>query len=165
MAYSDKVKETAIRMMLPPENRSIMDISESIGIPRTTLIHWRKELRAKGHTVPSSGQKPERWSSRDKFAIVLETMPLSEVELAEYCRKKGLYIDQVRQWQENCQSANAEIPGRIAEIMQKEKESEKEIRQLKKELQRKEAALAEAAALLILQKKAEAIWGTSDEGN
>lgn len=92
-------------------------------------------------------------------------MPLSEVELAEYCRKKGLYIDQVRQWQENCQSANAEIPGRIAEIMQKEKESEKEIRQLKKELQRKEAALAEAAALLILQKKAEAIWGTSDEGN
>ena len=39
----------------------------------------------------------------------------------------------------------------------------KRIRELERELYRKEKALAETAALLVLKKKAQAIWG--DEGN
>ena len=93
----------------------------------------------------------------------METIKLNEAELSEYCRQKGLYPEQVHKWQENCENANSDIPGRIAEIMQQDKATQKELRQVKKELQRKDAALAETAALLVLRKKAEAIWGASDE--
>ena len=149
--------------MLPPENKSISQIEQTLGIAETTLKKWRQELRANGHAAPANNEPAEQWNSQDKFLIVMETIQLSEAELSEYCRQKGLYPEQVRQWQENCQNANADIPGRIAEIVQQEKATQRELRQLKKELLRKESALAETAALLVLRKKAEAIWGTSDE--
>lgn len=163
MAYTRRIKETAIRMMLPPENTTLRQISETLGISEATLKKWRQELRANGHAAPANNDQADQWSSRDKFLIVMETINLGEAELSEYCREKGLFPDQVKQWQENCLQANSNIPGQIAELMQQDKSLQKELRLTKKELQRKEAALAETAALLVLRKKAEAIWGTSDE--
>jgi transposase len=43
------------------------------------------------------------------------------------------------------------------------KEEQKRAKQLEKELQKKEKALAEAATLLLLRKKAQAIWGDDEE--
>lgn len=163
MAYPRKVKETAIRMMMPPENKSIAQIQEKLGIPEATLKKWRQELRANGHAAPANDDPAEQWSSQDKFLIVMETIRMTEAELSEYCRQKGLYPEQVHQWQDNCANANSDIPGRIAEILQQDKATQRELKQVRKELQRKEAALAETAALLVLRKKAEAIWGTTDE--
>lgn len=163
MAYTRRVKETAIRMMLPPENVALNKISETLGVAPATLKKWRNELRANGYAAPANEEPADQWSSQDKFLIVVETMNLNEVELSEYCRKKGLYPEQVKQWQENCMSANGNIPSQVAELVQQDKALQKELRQVRKELQRKESALAEAAALLILRKKAEAIWGTPDE--
>ena len=60
-------------------------------------------------------------------------------------------------------NANGNIPGQIAELMQQDKAAQRELRRLKKELQRKESALAETAAMLVLRKKAEAIWGSSQD--
>ena len=163
MAYTRRVKETAIRMMLPPENVALSKISETLGVAPATLKKWRNELRANGYAAPANEEPADQWSSQDKFLIVVETMNLNEVELSEYCRKKGLYPEQVKQWQETCMSANGNIPSQVAELVQQDKALQKELRQVRKELQRKESALAEAAALLILRKKAEAIWGTPDE--
>ena len=163
MAHTRRVKEAAIRMMLPPENATLRQISETLGISEATLKKWRQELRANGHAAPANNEPADQWSSRDKFLIVMETINLGEAELSEYCREKGLFPEQVKQWQENCLQANSNIPGQIVELMQQDKALQKELRLTKKELQRKEAALAETAALLVLRKKAEAIWGTSDE--
>ncbi len=163
MAHTRRVKETAIRMMLPPENATLRQISETLGISEATLKKWGQELRANGHAAPANNEPAEQWSSRDKFLIVMETINLGEAELSEYCREKGLFPEQVKQWQENCMQANSNIPRQIAELIQQDKALQKELRLTKKELQRKEAALAETAALLVLRKKAEAIWGTSDE--
>ncbi|MZQ98967.1 MAG: transposase [Acidaminobacter sp.] len=163
MAYTRRVKETAIRMMLPPESVALSKISETLGVAPATLKKWRNELRANGYAAPGNEAPADQWSSQDKFLIVVETMNLNEVELSEYCRKKGLYPEQVKQWQENCMTANGNIPSQVAELVQQDKALQKELRQVRKELQRKESALAEAAALLILRKKAEAIWGTPDE--
>jgi peptidoglycan hydrolase CwlO-like protein len=74
-----------------------------------------------------------------------------------------LFPDQVKSWQENCSNANADIPSQISELMQQDKETQRELKRVKKELQRKESALAETAALLVLRKKAEAIWGPSED--
>jgi len=163
MAYTRRVKEAAIRMMLPPESKPLTKISETLGIPLGTLKKWQQELRASGHAAPANDDPADQWNSKDKFLIVVETINLNEAELSEYCRQKGLYPEQVRQWQEICIRANGEIPGQIAEMMQQDKAMQRELRQIKKELQRKESALAETAALLVLRKKAEAIWGTPDE--
>ncbi len=136
---------------------------KSLGIPESTLKKWRQELRENGHPLPEADPPADRWSSQDKFLIVTETMKMNEAELSEYCRKNGLYAEQIRNWQENCMNANGNIPGQIAELMQQDKAAQRELRRLKKELQRKESALAETAALLVLRKKAEAICGSSQD--
>ena len=163
MAYTRRIKEAAIRMMLPPESKPLSKVSETLGIPLGTLKKWQQELRASGHAAPANDDPADQWSSKDKFLIVVETINYNEAELSEYCRQKGLYPEQVKQWQEVCIRANGEIPGQIAELMQQDKAMQRELRQVKKELQRKDSALAETAALLVLQKKAQAIWGTPDE--
>jgi hypothetical protein len=112
--------------------------------------------------LPDAEREPEGWSSRDKFAAVLETAALNEAELAEYCRKRGLYPEQVRAWREACEQANdwdRSQNRRLREAQQCERRRRK---QVERELERKEKALAEAAALLVLRKKAVAIWGDGE---
>jgi transposase len=109
--------------------------------------------------LPGNGKNAVEWSSADKFGVVLETARMNEAELAEYCRSKGLFVEQVGDRREVCQQANA-TPGELnREFREQSKSDRKQIKQLQKDLQRKEKALAEAAALIILRKKAQAIWG------
>ncbi len=102
----------------------------------------------------------DRWSSEEKFRIVLEAAPLSEAELSEYCRIKGLLPQQVWQWRQACEGANTATAGQAQPT---DPATDKRIWELERELRRKEAALAELAALMVLRKKAEAIWGTGED--
>jgi transposase len=98
-----------------------------------------------------------------KFHTVLETATLTQEELAAYCRQKGLYLKDINTWREQCIKANitnSKDPQKLEEDLKEEKRRTKE---LKKELRIKEKALAETAALLVLQKKAQAIWGDLEE--
>ena len=89
---------------------------------------------------------------------------LNEADLAEYARKKGLYVEQIKAWRDACMNANGGIAKEAARLNQELKDSQKERKKLEKELQRKDKALAEAAALLVLTKKANAIWGDPEDG-
>ena len=109
--------------------------------------------------MPGNGKQPEEWSSKDKFGVVLETAGLNEAELAEYCRRKGLYVEQVVAWRTACQDANEDSVERTRDQREQSKNDRKRIKQLEKELVRKEKALAEAAALIILRKKAQGSGG------
>lgn len=113
--------------------------------------------------MPGDGKNAEDWTSEDKFAVVLETAAMNAAELSEYCRSRGLYIEQIAAWREACRSANATAGQTGREVREQARGDKKRIRQLEKELQRKEKALAEAAALLILRKKAQAIWGDHED--
>ena len=84
---------------------------------------------------------------------------MSETDLAEYARQKGLYVEQIAEWRDACINANGGMVRMARCLNAALKESEKEKRRLEKELQRKEKALAEAAALLVLRKKLDVIWG------
>ena len=81
---------------------------------------------------------------------MLETAGLNEAELAEYRRCKGLFIEQITAWRAACQEANGHT---ARDQREQSKADRKRIKQLEKELLRKEKALAEAAALIILRKK------------
>ena len=88
---------------------------------------------------------------------------MNETELAEYARKKGLYVEQIKAWKDACMNANGGIAKEAARLNRELRDSEKERRKLERELARKEKALAETAALLVLRKKADAIWGDPEE--
>lgn len=87
---------------------------------------------------------------------------MNEAELGEYARVKGLYVEQIHQWRDACINANGGTAKEAARLNRELKGVEKKNRQLERELIRKEKALAEAAALMILRKKLDAIWGEQE---
>ena len=163
MGYSPERKEAVLKKMLPPHTRTIPQLAQEEGISEATLYSWRKQARGEGRLVPDDSPDPEGWSSHDKFNAVLEAAALSEAELAEYCRRRGLYPEQIQRWRASCEQANDASDARSRRDSETVKAERKRNRQLEGELKRKDAALAETAALLTLRKKANAIWGDADE--
>lgn len=161
--YTKEMKESILKRMMPPHNEPIRTISEEVGITETTLYKWRKEARMNGNATPGDGQGSEEWNSEDKFLIVMETYTMNEAELAEYCRKKGLYKEQIEAWRGACVHANGLAFSQTKQLNQELKEEKKRAKTLEKDLRKKEKALAEAAALLLLRKKAQAIWGDQED--
>lgn len=93
------------------------------------------------------------------MAVVIETAALNEVQLGEYCRSKGLYAEQIQQWKHSALSGYQNSTQVSQEKARSRQEDKKKIKQLERELRQKEKALAETAALLVLRKKCNAIWG------
>lgn len=85
MGYSPERKAAVLKRMLPPHSMAIRQLSREEGISEATLHKWRSEARGKGRLLPDADAGPEGWSSRDKFAAVLETAALNEADLSEYC--------------------------------------------------------------------------------
>ena len=148
---------------MPPNSESIARIAKEEGISEQTLRNWQKRARRDGYVAPGTDAQSEEWSTQDKFVIVVETASMNESELAEYARKKGLYVEQIKAWRDACMNANGGIAKEAARLNRALKDSQKERRKLERELHRKEKALAEAAALLVLRKKARAIWGDPED--
>ena len=152
--------------MSPPARQSVARISEESGIPICTLYAWRKGWRLEGEVVPASQKDPEGWSAADKFTVVLETAGLNATELSAYCRERGLYPEQVERWRQASHDANEKPVLTLREQRELEKlraQDQREIKRLQKELRKKEKALAEAAALLLVTKKMQALWGEAEE--
>lgn len=161
--YSQERKDAVLAKMMPPQNMAVSAVSEETGISQQTLYNWRKIAREEGVVVPGDGKNAEKWSSSDKFAVVLETASMNAAELSEYCRQKGLYVEQITQWKESCINANASTQEQSKVNREKFRREQKKVKKLESELRRKEKALAEAAALLVLQKKAQALWGDTED--
>jgi len=161
--YSEERKEAVLRKMLPPNNRPLSELAIAEGISEGTLYNWRRQARRKGRLLPDADAGPEGWSAADKFAAVLETAALNEAERAEYCRKRGLYPQQIAAWRATCEQANDWEQARVRRTRAEEAQQRKRIRALERELKHKEKALAETAALLVLSKKAAAIWAEDED--
>lgn len=161
--YSEEFKEQAVKRLMPPNAQSVAQVSRDIGISDVTLYTWRNQYRARGNAVPADPSNPENWSGKNKLAVVIETAALNEQELSAYCREKGLYVEQIQRWREAAESS-AGVAGPLSAQERREWQAErKKSRRLEKDLRRKEKALAEAAALLVLQKKVQAIWGEHED--
>lgn len=160
--YPAERKEAILKKMLPPESKSIAQIAQEEGISTGTIFNWRKQARAEGRLLPGRDSL-EKWNSRDKFAAVLETAKMSEAEVSEYCRKRGMYPEQIAEWRDACEMANEWKKESSRELKDAVDAEKKKIKELERELRRKEKALAETAALLALRKKMEAIWGDGED--
>ena len=98
-------------------------------------------------------------NSADKFQIVLETAALTEIELGEYARQRGLYVEEIKAWREACKNANGGATANEQRLAQELKVQQQENKALRKDNARKDKTIAEVTALLVLSKKAQAIWG------
>ncbi|EMR6905632.1 transposase [Serratia marcescens subsp. marcescens ATCC 13880] len=125
---------------------SINEVTRQEGIPANTLYGWRSQAGITTWSADSGLKLPKQWSQEARFAVLVETAPLSAHAVAEYCRRKGLYPEQIQQWKDELmQPYPCEEKAEIKRL-------EKENQQLNREIARKDKALAEAAALLILEK-------------
>jgi transposase len=164
--YSTAFKAKMVQKMLG--GRSANSLAQEAGLHQPTLSKWLRDAsslqavkrRGKSERGKTEGRRPDDWSAEEKLKAVLEAKRLSSSELGEFLRRRGLHEEQLRQWQETADAAALEslrgrkAPGKSAEA--------KRVKELERELRRKEKALAEAAALLVLRKKAEALWGDED---
>lgn len=161
--YSEERKQQILNKLLPPSNMSVAEVSRNEGIGLQTLYNWRDKAKQKGRPVPGNKPTPEQWSAEAKFATVLETASLNEAELSEYCREKGLYIEQVKVWKTDALRGFMSSREQELETKRQRQSDRREIKQLKRELREKEKALAETAAILVLRKKLNALWENDNE--
>ena len=163
MAYSPERKAAVLTKMLPPNNVPLGQLAKEEGISQATLAKWRAEARAKGRLLPDANAGPEGWTSRDKLAAVIETASMNAADLGDYCRRRGVYPEQLGVWREACERANDWERAATSRITRETKDDKKRIKELERDLARKEKALAKAAPLMLLRRKAEAIWGRGGE--
>lgn len=162
-SYPDERREAVVAKLLPPFNLSVREVAQQEGISEPTVYKWRKEAREQGRCLPdASDGGTAAWSSRDKFAAVLETAAMNDAEVAEYCRRRGVYAEQIAAWRQDCEQAASLSHQERRKEAEQGKAHRARIRELERELGRKNAALAETAALLTLSKKARAIWGDKE---
>jgi transposase len=160
--YSEEFKNDIIARMFPPNSIPVRDLAQDTGVPKDTLYAWRIKHQRSNGIAAAKDVSPGSFSSAEKFSIVIETASLNEVELSKYCRRKGLYAEQISAWRDTCAQANTSAPPKVDRA--KLSKQAKQIKQLETELRRKDKALAETAALLVLQKKVREIWGEPEDG-
>lgn len=158
MRYSKERKDAVLRRLLPPEDLSVVKVAKQEGICPSTIYKWRDEARSLGRLLPNSTELADKWDSAGKFAAVTQTLGLNQAEISAYCRENGIYPEQLETWKRTCLEANDFQIDDVVKLRQHYKEEQNQRKQLEKELRRKEKALAEAAALLVLQKKYNAMW-------
>jgi len=163
MRISAERKEVILSKLLPPSNQKVAAVSLAEGISESTLYSWLSQLRAEGKVVPGSKSSSEKWSPETKFMTVVRTSGMNVEELSIYCREQGLYVEQVSSWKLACIEGTRTDAERRKQDLLDTKKDKAYIKALEKELRRKEAALAETAALLVLRKKLNAYYLSKDE--
>ena len=159
--HSSQFKE-AVLNKLSQSGLSVRKFAGQESINLSTLYSWQKQFNTVGLSV-SKMSSSDKWSSEEKFSVVLETSTLSEIEFSEYCRTKGLYPEQIKAWKQACIAGNTSKPSKRVKQTPEQKADKKRIKDLERELRRKEKALAETAALLVLGKKYDAYWKEKED--
>ncbi len=153
--HSSEFQAALVEKILSRGDRSIAAVCEEAGIKKQTALNWVRKYGSVGAKPKPGGRV--KWTGEAKFKAVVDTASLAEHDLGTYLRKEGLYSNQVTKWRADI----IEHLGAKSKFAKDERDDI--IRSLGKEILRKDKALAEASALLILQKKVNLIWGNKDE--
>ena len=164
MVYTDAVKARMVRRMMGPNAISQNALAHATGIPQTTLSGWLRDVvtspvmtdrRPKEADPPP--RRPGDWSAEEKLQLIGEASLLDDEKLGELLRRRGVHRAQLEEWRQSARDG-LHSGNKGAGIT-----AARRIRQLEREVRRKDKALAETAALLVLRKKADALWGDEDD--
>jgi len=160
--YSKAFKSRMVQKMTAPGGPSAYALAQEVGVHASTLSRWcHQTANVMDMKMKSQNKTSSRsWSAAEKLKAVFEASSLSEDDLGPFLRRSGLYRKDLDQWREQM-ILGLEMKKARPRATSKTPEGRR-IRELEKEVHRKNAALAETAALLVLKKKAQAIWGAED---
>lgn len=148
--YGQAFKDRAVARLLPPESAAVEVVGQEIGIGPETLQRWREDARSR----PASERV---WTASGRLEAVIATAALAESSKSTWCREQCLYPAELDRWRASATAALA-MPEEARASPQATRQDRKRIKELERELLRKDRALAETAALLVLSKKVEAIF-------
>ena len=152
--YSEAFIEQAVVKLLSRGQRSVREVALDLNVNYHTAKNWMKrESSAPAAAGPIKEKRPQDWSAQEQLLALQETHVLSGQALQAWCRERGLFAHHLTNWK-GAFCAGAKADSGMRELRSLKDQND----QLKRELMRKEKALAEAAALLILQKKFRALW-------
>jgi transposase-like protein len=155
--YSEEFKKSAVEKLLHRGSRPVAAIIEELGVPSPTLYQWKLNL-AKSSCMKQSSRPQDR-SSAEKLKILNEYEACPAENRGELIRRCGVHREHVETWSEQVHAALR--MGAIGKHVGRSERAEdrRKIKELEKDLNRKDRALAETTALLVLKKKADLIWG------
>ena len=137
--------------LLPPESAALDVVSREVGVSVTTLERWRAQALADG--AGSGGG--QRWTAAARLEAVIATAAMDEATRNAWCRERGLYAAELEAWKRD---AIAGLGEPRAASATEARQDRRRVKELERELHRKDKALAETAALLVLSKKVAAIF-------
>jgi len=158
MEYPERFKARMVQKLMAPGAPSATALSDEVGVPQPTLSKWVRDAGKVGGMGKTNhtGKRPQDWTAEAKLAAVMEAESLPEDDLGAFLRRCGLHRTHLTQWREII------VAGLAARRSKRPSAEARRIRELERELRRKDKALAETAALLVLKKKVQAIWGDED---
>ena len=148
--YGQSFKSRAVARLLPPESASLEEVAGAVGVGVWTLERWRSEAL-------SRPARERAWTAAARFDSVVTTASLNEAGKSAWCRANGVYPQELAGWLQSATQALA-APEEARASPQQTRQDRDRIKDLERELRRKDKALAETAALLVLSKKVAAIF-------
>ena len=148
--YGQSFKNRAVARLLPPESASLEEVAREVGVGVWTLERWRSEAL-------SRPARERAWTAAARLEAVVTTAALDEAGKSAWCRANGVYPQELAGWLQSATQALA-APEEARASPQQTRQDRDRIKELERELRRKDKALAETAALLVLSKKVAAIF-------
>lgn len=148
--YGQGFKDRAVARLLPPESAAVEVVAREVGVGVGTLERWREDEQSR----PARGRA---WTAGARLEAVITTAAMSQAAKSAWCREHGVYPAELDKWRASATDALAE-PEEARASPQATRQDRKRIKELERDLRRKDRALAETAALLVLSKKVEAIF-------
>jgi hypothetical protein len=174
--HSQEFQEQALSKVRARGKRTLESVAAELNMPLGTLKGWLKRSGLEGAALPHAATLPgdvpaRQWSPAQRLLALQESHTLSGSALHAWCREKGLFEHQLKQWRDAfCAMSNPAVHTPAASAAQQRvasaalRELQTRHDRLQREMRRKDRALAEAAALLVLQKKFQALVLQQSEG-
>lgn len=158
--YSKEFIEQALVKALSRGDRTVKAVAEALNINHHTLRYWMKKNPKTERNTPATKEKrPQDWTAAEQLLALQETHALSGEALQVWCRERGIFAHHLTSWKTAFCAEGKSVAPDLRELRTLKDENAT----LKREAIRKDKALAEAAALLILQKKFRALWEDEDK--
>jgi transposase len=154
--YSAAFKTRVLQRLVGPHAVSATALAKELGVSQESLSRWLRQARSVGEMPASKKQ----WTGAEKLRVVTAAAGLTGSDLGAFLRREGLHEAQLAAWRE---AAEAALGAPAARPRPGGSPEAQRIGELERELRRKDRALAETAALLVLKKKVRAIWGDEDD--
>lgn len=156
--YGQAYKDRIVARLLPPESSAVDVVSREVGVSVATLERWRADALSNGGDRRGGGG--QRWTAVARLEAVIATAAMDEAARGAWCREHGLYPADLDSWK---QDAVAGLGEPRAASATEAREDRRRVKELERELRRKDKALAETAALLVLSKKLAAVFHRDED--